>query len=52
MSWNNSKERKAFETREQKLLEEYRRLGMPEEKIKELYEYDPDAPKPAKKKGK
>ena len=40
MSWNNSKERKSFVKREQEMMEEYRRLGMSEEKIKEMYEFD------------
>ena len=40
MSWNNSKERKAFVKREQEMMEEYRKAGMSEEKIREMYEFD------------
>ena len=40
MRWNNGYERKKFEARQKKQAEEYRALGMTEEQIKEMYEYD------------
>ena len=40
MSWNNGYERRKFEAEQKKLAEEYRALGMSEEKIKALYEFD------------
>lgn len=40
MSWNNASERKNFELRQQKQAEEYRRLGMTEEQIREMYLFD------------
>ena len=40
MSFNNGLERKRFESKQKTLREEYNRLGMSEEKIKALYEYD------------
>ena len=40
MSWNNAYERKKFEARQKKQSEEYRALGMTEEQIKEMYEFD------------
>ena len=40
MTWNNGYERRKFEAEQEKLAEEYRALGMSEEKIKDLYEFD------------
>ena len=40
MSWNNGYERRKFEAEQKKLAEEYRALGMSEEKIQALYEFD------------
>lgn len=40
MSWNNAYERKKFEARQKKQAEEYRALGMTEEQIREMYEFD------------
>ena len=40
MSWNNGYERRKFEAEQEKLAEEYRALGMGEEQIKDLYEFD------------
>ena len=40
MSWNNGDERRKFEAEQKKLAEEYRALGMSEEKIQALYEFD------------
>lgn len=40
MSWNNGYETKKFEARQKKQAEEYRSLGMTEEQIKEMYEFD------------
>lgn len=40
MSWNNAYETKKFEARQKKQAEEYRALGMTEEQIKEMYEFD------------
>ena len=40
MSWNNGYERRKFEAEQEKLAEEYRALGMSEEQIKDLYEFD------------
>lgn len=40
MSWNNAYERKKFEARKKKQAEEYRALGMTEEQIKAMYEFD------------
>ena len=40
MSWNNRYERKKFEAKQKKQAEEYRKLGMTEEQIKEMYEFD------------
>ena len=40
MSWNNGYETKKFEARQKKQAEEYRALGMTEEQIKEMYEFD------------
>ena len=40
MSWNNGYERRTFEAEQKKLAEEYRALGMSEEKIQAMYEFD------------
>lgn len=40
MSWNNGYERRKFEAEQKKLAEEYRALGMSEEKIQAMYEFD------------
>lgn len=40
MSWNNGYETKKFEARQKKQAEEYRALGMTEEQIKQMYEFD------------
>ena len=40
MSWNDGYERKMFAKRQKKQAEEYRALGMTEEQIKEMYEFD------------
>lgn len=40
MSWNNGYERSKFEARQKKQAEEYRALGMTEEQIKTMYEFD------------
>lgn len=40
MSWNNGYETKKFQARQKKQAEEYRALGMTEEQIKEMYEFD------------
>lgn len=40
MSWNDGYERKMFAKRQKKQAEEYRTLGMTEEQIKEMYEFD------------
>lgn len=40
MSWNNGKERKLFEKRQAVLAEQYRAVGMTEEQIKQMYEFD------------
>ena len=40
MSWNNGYETKKFEARQKKQAEEYRALGMTEEQIKAMYEFD------------
>ena len=40
MSWNNGYERRKFEAWQKKQAEEYRALGMTEEQIKEMYEFD------------
>ena len=40
MSWNNGYERRKFEAWQKKQAEEYRSLGMSEEQIKEMYEFD------------
>lgn len=40
MSWNNAYETKKFEAKQKKQAEEYRALGMTEEQIKEMYEFD------------
>ena len=40
MSWNNAYRRKQFEEKQKKQAEEYRALGMTEEQIKAMYEFD------------
>ena len=40
MSWNNGYETKRFEARQKKQAEEYITLGMTEEQIQEMYEFD------------
>ena len=40
MSWNNGYERRKFEAEQKKQAEEYRALGMSEEKIQAMYEFD------------
>ena len=40
MSWNNAYETKKFEARQKKQAEEYRALGMSEEQIQIMYEFD------------
>lgn len=40
MSWNNAYETKKFDAREKKQAEEYRTLGMTEEQIQIMYEFD------------
>lgn len=40
MAWNNGYERKNFEIIQRKQSDEYRRLGMSELQIKEMYEFD------------
>ncbi len=40
MCWNNGKERKIFENRQRVLAEQYRSVGMTEEQIKKMYEFD------------
>ena len=40
MSWNNAYERKKFESKQKKQAEEYRALGMTEEQIQAMYEFD------------
>lgn len=40
MSWNNGRERKLFEKRQAILTEQYRSVGMTEEQIKKMYEFD------------
>ncbi len=40
MSWNNGYERRKFEARQKKQAAEYRALGMTEEQIKTMYEFD------------
>ena len=40
MSWNNGYETKKFEARQKKQADEYRVLGMTEEQIKAMYEFD------------
>ena len=40
MSWNNGYERRKFEAEQKQLAEEYRALGMSEEKIQAMYEFD------------
>ncbi len=40
MSWNNGYERRKFEVRQKKQAAEYRALGMTEEQIKTMYEFD------------
>ena len=40
MRWNNGYERKRFEAKQKKQAEEYRALGMTEQQIKAMYEYD------------
>lgn len=40
MSWNNGKERKLFEKRQAILAEQYRSVGMTEEQIQQMYEFD------------
>ena len=40
MSWNDGYERRKFEARQKKQAEEYRKLGMSEEQIKAMYEFD------------
>ncbi len=40
MSWNDGKERKLFEKRQAILAEQYRAVGMTEEQIQQMYEFD------------
>ena len=40
MSWNNAYETKKFEAKQKKQAEEYRALGMTEEQIQAMYEFD------------
>lgn len=40
MSWNNGYETKKFEARQKKQAEEYRALGMTEDQIQAMYEFD------------
>lgn len=40
MSWNNGLERKKFEKRQSVLAEQYRAVGMTEEQIQKMYEFD------------
>lgn len=40
MSWNNGYETKKFEAKQKKQAEEYRALGMTEEQIQAMYEFD------------
>ena len=40
MSWNNGYETKKFEARQKKQAEEYRTLGMTEDQIQAMYEFD------------
>ena len=40
MSWNNAYETKKFEAKQKKQAEEYRELGMTEEQIQAMYEFD------------
>ena len=40
MNWNNGYERRKFEARQKKQAEEYRALGMTEEQIQTMYEFD------------
>ena len=40
MSWNNAYERRKFEAKQKKQAEEYRALGMSEEQIQAIYEFD------------
>lgn len=40
MSWNDGYERKMFAKRQRKQAEEYRALGMTEEQIQAMYEFD------------
>ena len=40
MSWNDGYERKMFAKRQKKQAEEYRALGMTEEQIQAMYEFD------------
>ncbi len=40
MSWNNAYEKRKFEEKQKKQAEKYRALGMTEEQIKEMYEFD------------
>lgn len=40
MSWNNGYETKKFEEKQRKQAEEYRALGMTEEQIQAMYEFD------------
>lgn len=42
MNWNNGLERKKFEDEQKRLAEEYRKLGMSEAQIREMYLYDLD----------
>lgn len=40
MSWNDGYERRKFDARQKNQAEEYRALGMTEEQIQEMYEFD------------
>lgn len=40
MSWNNGRERNRFEKRQMVLAEQYRAVGMTEEQIQEMHEFD------------
>ena len=42
MNWNNGYERKRFEEEQKRLAKEYRKLGMSEAQIREMYLFDLD----------
>ena len=43
MAWNNGLERKKFEAEQAKLAAEYRAVGMTDEQIRQMYEFDLEA---------